>query len=386
MARPVRRCPAALRRLLVLRRPAARNPRSGSRYSGPSGLSGPSGGHYEQQCRFSTLRIGERARIHPDRDQTTCAFCSAADLEKSWRNARCKGLLTSALAFFAENDESILQAAKDRIRDFMGGAVLKACMSRLRKLLAKDSGEDDAAIAHDSVCLRWCSTANWDKAHYFIRLLHDKGILLRCYSQNIDSLECRAGLPAEKLVAAHGNFDAAHVIDTEPEVLVDINELKAALDKGEEGWRQLRAEKGGLVKPKIVFFGEELPERFAQLHRRDLAACDLLIVMGTSLVVHPFAGLVGYTGRSAPRMLINRDPAGTCDELRMGFRFHLEGDQNWRDVFHKGDCDSGCRALAEALGWKEDMESLIDSKGAATISRAPWAEMEEAPATEGYSS
>jgi len=223
-------------------------------------------------------------------------------------------------------------------------------------------------------------------AHYFIRLLHDKGILLRCYSQNIDSLECRAGLPAEKLVAAHGNFDAAHVIDREPEVLVDINELKAALDKGEEGWQQLRAEKGGLVKPKIVFFGEELPERFAQLHRRDLAACDLLIVMGTSLVVHPFAGLVGYTGRSAPRMLINRDPAGTCDELRMGFRFHLEGDQNWRDVFHQGDCDSGCRALAEALGWKEDMESLIDSKGAAKISRAPWAEMEEAPPNEGYSS
>ncbi|CAE6915122.1 sirt2, partial [Symbiodinium sp. CCMP2592] len=93
-------------------------------------------------------------------------------------------------------------------------------------------------------------------AHYFIRLLHDKGILLRCYSQNIDSLECRAGLPAEKLVAAHGNFDAAHVIDREPEVLVDINELKAALDKGEEGWQKLRAEKGGLVKPKIVFFGE----------------------------------------------------------------------------------------------------------------------------------
>mmetsp|Transcript_22775 Transcript_22775/g.52705 ORF Transcript_22775/g.52705 Transcript_22775/m.52705 type:complete len:356 (+) Transcript_22775:3-1070(+) len=225
-------------------------------------------------------------------------------------------------------------------------------------------------------------------AHYFIRLLHDKGILSRCYSQNIDSLECRAGLPAEKLVAAHGNFDAAHVIDKEPEQLVDIKELKAALDvKGEEGWRKLQEEKGGLVKPKIVFFGEELPERFASLHRRDLADCDLLIVMGTSLVVHPFAGLVGYAGRAAPRMLINRDPAGTCDDLRFGFRFHMEGDQNWRDVFHKGDCDSGCRALAEALGWKADLDALIDSKGTASVPRAPWAELDgpEGPGA-GYNS
>ena len=142
MARFVRRRPAALRRRLVLRRPAARASRSGSRVSGPSGLSGPSGpsgclycpGLREQPCRFSTLRIGERARVHPDREQTTCALCSAADLEKSLKNARCKGLLTSALAFFAENDDSILRAAQDRIREFMGGAVLKACMSRLRKL------------------------------------------------------------------------------------------------------------------------------------------------------------------------------------------------------------------------------------------------------------
>ena len=170
-------------------------------------------------------------------------------------------------------------------------------------------------------------------AHYFVRLLNDKGILLRCYSQNIDSLERRAGLPAEKLVAAHGNFDEAHVIDTEPEIKVDINELKAALDKGEEGWRALKDAKGGLVKPKIVFFGEELPERFARLHRQDLATCDLLIVMGTSLVVHPFAGIVGYATRTAPRMLINRDRAGTCDSLKFGFRFHLEGEDNWRDVF-----------------------------------------------------
>jgi NAD-dependent deacetylase sirtuin 2 len=35
-------------------------------------------------------------------------------------------------------------------------------------------------------------------AHVFIRLLEKKGVLLRCYTQNIDSLESAAGLPSDR--------------------------------------------------------------------------------------------------------------------------------------------------------------------------------------------
>lgn len=41
-----------------------------------------------------------------------------------------------------------------------------------------------------------------------MKMLHDKGLLLRCFTQNIDSLENQAGLPKEDIVAAHGNFDS----------------------------------------------------------------------------------------------------------------------------------------------------------------------------------
>jgi NAD-dependent SIR2 family protein deacetylase len=41
-----------------------------------------------------------------------------------------------------------------------------------------------------------------------------------------------------------------------------------------------------------VFFGEPLADRFARLAAQDLSRCELLVVMGTSLVVYPFAGLV----------------------------------------------------------------------------------------------
>ena len=48
----------------------------------------------------------------------------------------------------------------------------------------------------------------------------------------------------------------------------------------------------GIVKPDIVFFGEALPDRFITLLGEDFSKCDLLIIIGTSLSVHPFAGLV----------------------------------------------------------------------------------------------
>jgi len=47
-----------------------------------------------------------------------------------------------------------------------------------------------------------------------------------------------------------------------------------------------------LVKPDVVFFGENLPARFFDCMQKDFPECDLLIIMGTSLVVQPFSHLV----------------------------------------------------------------------------------------------
>ena len=77
---------------------------------------------------------------------------------------------------------------------------------------------------------------------------------------------------------------------------------------GPGGWLALQDKYGGLVKPDIVFFGEQLPSRFFDLAREDLPAADLLIIMGTSLKVQPFASLAGRVRRTTPRLLINREP------------------------------------------------------------------------------
>lgn len=50
------------------------------------------------------------------------------------------------------------------------------------------------------------------KCHYFIKLLEEKGYLLRHYTQNIDTLERVAGVNEEKLVEAHGTFHKGHCV------------------------------------------------------------------------------------------------------------------------------------------------------------------------------
>jgi len=205
-------------------------------------------------------------------------------------------------------------------------------------------------------------------AHYFITLLHRKGMLERCYSQNIDSLETTAGLPKEKIVAAHGNFDTATCLATGQQVPTE--EVKDAVFAGDAAVDTLNKKYGGLVKPDIVFFGENLPGRFFRLMSDDFPRCDLLVVMGTSLQVQPFAGLVQEVAPDVPRLLINRERAGEDsddDALKRffsmmgsgpsrGFRFD---EQNLRDVFFQGDCDDGVWELVRLLGWESEFEGLL---------------------------
>lgn len=67
------------------------------------------------------------------------------------------------------------------------------------------------------------------------------------------------------------------------------------------------------MKPDIVFFGENLPSRFFEKVNEDFKKCDLLIIMGTSLQVQPFASLIGKVPKTTPRILINREQVGTLE-------------------------------------------------------------------------
>lgn len=80
-------------------------------------------------------------------------------------------------------------------------------------------------------------------------------------------------------------------------------------------------------------------------------------MIGTSLQVHPFAGLIDHVKINVPRLLINREPAGVHHTRRSGFDFEWEHGRT-RDALFLGSCDDGVEKLAKLLGWEKDLEKL----------------------------
>jgi len=97
--------------------------------------------------------------------------------------------------------------------------------------------------------------------HYFVRLLHEKGVLIRNYTQNIDTLERVAGVPEEKLIEAHGSFGMAHCIKCKMEYSSD--NIKEIILRGEI---PKCTSCNSVVKPDIVFFGENLPMKIFSIY------------------------------------------------------------------------------------------------------------------------
>lgn len=202
-------------------------------------------------------------------------------------------------------------------------------------------------------------------SHYFVKMLQDKGLLLRHYTQNIDTLERIAGIDHEKLVEAHGTFYSNHCVDCDKEYSMEWSKKEIFSDNV-----PTCTNCNGLVKPDIVFFGENLPERFYVLPHRDFKQCDLLIIMGTSLTVQPFASLVDYVSDHCVRLLINRDKVGKSNSggffrsmmFGEGLCFDLPG--NRRDVVYEGDCDEGCLNLADQFGFGEELKEMIKKEHA----------------------
>ncbi|KAF8133693.1 DHS-like NAD/FAD-binding domain-containing protein [Boletus edulis] len=172
--------------------------------------------------------------------------------------------------------------------------------------------------------------------HSFIKVLHAHSRLHTCFTQNIDTLERRAGVPEKKIVEAHGSFATQRCIDCKRPY--DEEKIKKAVMNSAIP----RCERcNGLVKPDIVFFGEALPPQF-HVSIRSLRHADLLIVIGTSLTVHPFASLADLVPNDCPRVLINLDEVGNFDRQD--------------DIVLLGKCDDIVQELCRELGWEEELE------------------------------
>ncbi len=133
-------------------------------------------------------------------------------------------------------------------------------------------------------------------AHLALAELERRGKLKAVVTQNIDGLHQAAGSKA--VFELHGSVHRNHC--TKCGKFFDAAYIKAA-----PGVPRCDA-CGGLIKPDVVLYEEGLDDAVVNGAVRAIAAADLLIIGGTSLVVYPAAGLVRYY-RGSRLVLINKD-------------------------------------------------------------------------------
>ncbi len=120
-------------------------------------------------------------------------------------------------------------------------------------------------------------------------------------TQNVDDLHERAG--SSNVLHLHGELmKIRSVADPDYIEQLDIDHLETT--------PETRGRRGDLMRPHIVFFQEPVPniERAAEL----VARADIFVVIGTSLVVYPAAGLISCVRPGTPIYYIDPNPASTA--------------------------------------------------------------------------
>nr|XP_020665072.1 NAD-dependent protein deacetylase sirtuin-1 [Pogona vitticeps] len=168
--------------------------------------------------------------------------------------------------------------------------------------------------------------------HKCMALLDKEKKLLHNYTQNIDTMEQVAGI--QRIIQCHGSFATASCLICKYKVDCEVVRADIFNQVVPRCPRCPPDEPLAIIKPEIVFFGENLPEQFHRAMKYDKDEVDLLIVIGSSLKVRPVALIPSSIPHEVPQILINREPLP-----------HLHF-----DVELLGDCDVIINELCHRLG------------------------------------
>nr|WP_059012553.1 Sir2 family NAD-dependent protein deacetylase [Streptomyces specialis] len=194
------------------------------------------------------------------------------------------------------------------IPDYRGPSGLWRRDPEAEKLVTYDYYLNDADVRRRSWLMRRDSPvfrAAPNAAHEAIVRLERSGVPVRVITQNVDGLHQAAGLSPRKVVELHGNARSVLCVvcgargTTEDAVArVEAGEPDPACEEG-----------GGILKTATVMFGQALdPERLGEAVAI-ARACDVFIVVGSSLQVRPAASLPGVAADHGARLIIvNAEP------------------------------------------------------------------------------
>jgi NAD-dependent deacetylase len=147
--------------------------------------------------------------------------------------------------------------------------------------------------------------------HFAVARLVASGKARAVITQNVDNLHQHAGVPAEQVIELHGNASYAACLECGlRHELADLMVLYKAT-----GDLPACRTCGGIVKTATISFGQAMPPEPMARAETEALACDLFLVLGSSLVVYPANGFPVLAKENGARLaILNREPT-EMDEL-----------------------------------------------------------------------
>jgi NAD-dependent deacetylase len=148
------------------------------------------------------------------------------------------------------------------------------------------------------------------RGHRALASLYRAGKVPGLITQNIDNLHQDSGVRPQDIVELHGNTTFATCLDCAQRY--ELAWVKERFDAG--GGHAPDCDCGGYIKTATVSFGQSMPDAAMRRAAELSEACDLFIVVGSSLVVWPAAGFPLRAKQSGARLvIINREPTDFDD-------------------------------------------------------------------------
>ena len=141
--------------------------------------------------------------------------------------------------------------------------------------------------------------------HMALARLAQQGRLKSVITQNVDNLHQDSGLPPDQVIELHGN--ASYATCLECGLRHEIEDLRPAFEAS--GEPPACRECQGVVKTATISFGQAMPPEPMRRAEEETLACDLFLVLGSSLVVYPAAGFPLLAKRNGAKLaILNREP------------------------------------------------------------------------------
>jgi NAD-dependent deacetylase len=139
----------------------------------------------------------------------------------------------------------------------------------------------------------------------------DRALPMRVLTQNVDGLQQRAGLRENHVLELHGT--ALRVRCTDCAYTARMEDALERVAAGEPD--PACPDCGGILRPCTVMFGETLDPVVLEKAARIAQACDLFIAVGSSLQVHPAAGLLEVAVQAGARLIVVNGEPTPYDDL-----------------------------------------------------------------------